>query len=156
MGINSTGYITGKKSGVFAYLSSAADTNIAVIDTWYSISGTFVNNPIENFDTNTVIVTPGIRYIGTKTQCFEIDFHITCEFDSNGTSICVGVSKNGTVFQECDMCTFLKKRGEPQAFSGTCVLELSENDEIQLVVKASKTGNITIRNFTTTISEFFD
>jgi len=47
--------------------------------------------------------------------------------------------------------------GEPYSFSGTCVVELATDDEIQLVVTSDGNGDvITFDNFTTTINEFFD
>jgi hypothetical protein len=43
--IIANGYITGKRCGVFAYLSVPSTTNIVVAGDWYPISGNFVNAP---------------------------------------------------------------------------------------------------------------
>jgi hypothetical protein len=156
MGIHTNQYIVGKKSGVFAYLEIPSVTNISVADTWTPVLGAFINNPIEDFNTDTSIVNPGIKYIGSLTQYFEIDFHISCSHISNGSTVSICINKNGITLNGCTMSTYLKTSGEPQAFSGTSVIELSQNDEIQIVIKASKTGDVTINNFVTSISEFFD
>jgi len=68
--INSNGYITGKKSGVYAYLSASADTVIISAGTYYPISGSFINTPINNFS---LVADPAIKYDGALTQYFEID-----------------------------------------------------------------------------------
>ncbi len=44
--INASGYITGKQSGVYAYLSASAATTITTAQTYYPISGSFINNPM--------------------------------------------------------------------------------------------------------------
>ncbi|MCP4665186.1 MAG: hypothetical protein GY849_02375 [Deltaproteobacteria bacterium] len=154
--IETTGYISGKKSGVFAYLSANANTTCTLADTWYPISGTFTNPVLENFGAATV-VTPGIKYNGTKTQFFEIDYHATISADNNGIITKVGIKKNGTIEDGSVMATFLRTLDRFQCVSGTCVIELEEDDEIQLVIQANNSGDIlTVEYFTTTISEFFD
>ena len=154
--IETAGYIAGKKSGVFAYLSSSANTTCTLADTWYSISGTFTNDIVENFSAATVI-TPGIKYDGTKTQHFEIDYHSTLSCDANSTTIQFGVKKNGSIVTGSIMGTYIKEDDEFQSISGTCVLELEESDEIQLVLMSDGNGDvITVEYFTTTITEFFD
>lgn len=41
--------------------------------------------------------------------------------------------------------------------TGTCVVELAQNDVISLVVTSDNTGGtVTVEKFTTTITEFFD
>ena len=154
--IETSGYISGKKSGVFAYLASSANTTCTAASTWYPISGTFTNPVSESFSAATV-VTPGIKYNGTKTQYFEIDYHVTASGDANGITVAFGVSKNGTFVAGSKMSTYLKTAGQDQCVSGTCIIELAEDDEIQLVVEADNVGDvITVENYTTTISEFFD
>ena len=149
-----TGYISGKKSGVFAYLASPANTTITTAGTYYPIAGTFTNAPIEDF---TAVATPAIRYDGAKTQYFEIDWHASGYGDSNGQTIHIGIKKNGVLCTGGVMGTFLKFLGEEQALSGTCVIELATNETIQLVITSDTNGDvITMEHFTTTITEFFD
>lgn len=152
--LNAGGYLTGKKAGVFANLGTPTNTTITVADTYYPIAGTFTNDPIEDF---TAVATPAIRYDGEKVQHFEIDWHAAIKGDSNGITVHVGIKKNGTLVDSSVMGTLLKFLGEEQALSGTAVVELEKDDEIQLVTTADGNGDIvTFEHFTTTISEFFD
>lgn len=154
--INIPGYISGKKAGVFAYLTEAANTTITTAGTYYPIAGTFTNAPIEDFGAATTY-TPGIKYLGTKTQYFEIDWHAAGYGDAAGQTIRMGIKKNGVLCTGSVMGTFLKFLNEEQALSGTCVIELATNDEIQLVITSDSNGDvITLEHFTTTITEFFD
>lgn len=154
--IQATGYITGKKCGVFASLDSPNNTIVTTAGTYYPIEGIFTNSPIEEFGPATTY-TPGIKYTGTKTQYFEIDWHAVGSGDSAGITVYLGIKKNGILCTHGVMGTFLKFIGEKQSLSGTCVIELETNDEIQLVLTANNNGDIiTINQFTTTITEFFD
>lgn len=154
--IDLNGYINGKKCGIFASLDSPTNTTITTAGTYYPILGTFTNSPMEDFGAATTY-TPGIKYTGAKTQHFEIDWHATGSGDSAGITTHIGIKKNGVLCSAGVMGTFLKFTGEMQALSGTCVIELATNDEIQLVITADGNGDvITINQFTTTITEFFD
>lgn len=152
--IISEAYITGKKSGIFAYLSASANTTITTAGTYYYINGSFTNSPIENFS---LVADPAIRYDGTKTQHFETDWHATISADIANTTVTIGIKKNGTLVTSSLMSTFCKNVGELYNLSGTTVVELATNDKIQLVVTSDGSGDIiTFNNFTTTINEFFD
>jgi len=141
-------------AGVFAYLDTPSNTTCTLADTWYPILGTFVNNLARNFGVATV-VTPGIKYTGSKPKFFEIDYHGTLSGDSSGITTDLGVKKNGVFITGSQMGVFLKFVGEEQVLSGTCVVELEPNDEIQLVVMADTAGDIiTVEHYTTTIREF--
>ena len=151
--INASGYITGKQSGVYAYLSASAATTITAAQTYYPISGSFINEPIKNF---TAVADPAIRYDGTLTQYFKIDWHASVQANIASTTINIGIKKN-TNLQVGTMSTFCKNANETYTLSGTCVISLATNDEIQLVVTSDGSDNIiNFVNFTTTISEFFD
>ncbi len=146
----------GSPSGVFAYLSIGTNTTCTLADTWYPVSGTFTNPVLEDFAAATVI-TPGIKYTGAKTQYFEIDIHATISADDNGIITKIGIKKNGVIENGSIMATFLRTLDRFQCVSGTCVLELSQNDEIQLVIQTNNNGDIlTVEHFTTTITKFFD
>lgn len=152
--VEASGYITGKKVGVFAYLESPASTTIVTAGTYEYIRGTFVNDPIEDF---TTVATPAIRYDGDKTQYFEIDWHAEIEANFTNTDVEIAFKKNGVVCQCSPMKTRCFTPNAPYSISGTAVIELSTNDEIQLVVTSDGSGDvITFDNFTTTITEFFD
>ena len=144
-----------ENNGVFASLSASANTTVTTADTYYPIAGTFTNSPMENFAAGTVH-TPSIKYIGTETKYFEIDWHATASPDSTGMTVHFGIKKNGTLIDSSVMGTFLKSGGEAQALSGTSVVELSTNDEIQLVLTADGDGDIvTVPHYTTTMRPFF-
>ncbi len=151
--IDKDGYVSGKKSGVFAYLTASTNTTVTTADTYYPIAGSFTNSPMEDFSFD----TDHLEYDGNKTQYFEIDWHASISGDANGITCDIGVKINTTVVTSSVMGTYLKTSGEVQALSGTCVVELETDDEIQLVLTSDSDGDvITVEHFTTTISEFFD
>ena len=154
--IEACGFVSGKKVGVFAALDAPANTTITTAGTYYAIAGTFTNSPVEGFGVATTY-TPGIKYAETLTQHFEIDWHATVEADQVNTDVTVGIKKNGTIVSSSVMKMRCFSASAPYTLSGTCVVELAQNDEIQLVVTSDGNGDvITFDNFTTTINEFFD
>jgi len=156
LSINTSGSLTGKKCGIFAALSAPADTTVTTAGTYYPIAGTFTNSPIECFGAATTY-TPGIKYADTLTQFFEIDWHASFSADDAGRTITIGVKKNDVLVAISAMSQFCKNADQSYALSGTAVIELATDDEIQLVLTSSTNGDvITMDNYTTTISEFFD
>ena len=154
--ITSSEYAQAKKSGVYAYLSAQADTTITTASIYYPVAGTFTNAPVENFSSGTVY-PPSIKYDGTLTQYFEIDWHATIKADAAATTVGFGVKKNSSFVTGSDMSTLCKTAGEEYSLSGTCIVELAQNDEIQLVVTSDGNGDIiTVVHYTTSINEFFD
>ena len=152
--VYASGYLTSKKCGVFAYLTSDAATTITTAGTYYPIAGTFTNDPLEDFVT---VADPAIQYKGTKTQYFEIDWHATVAADTNITTIVCGIKKNGTLLTSSRMGTLCKTANELYNISGTVVVELTTDDKIQLVVTSDGSGDVlTFHFYTTTIREFFD
>lgn len=145
-----------EKCGACAYLGTATDTTCTTADTWYPILGTFTNCVFENFEAATAI-TPGIKYTGSVTQYFQVEYHATIQANSNGTTVHIGFKKNG-VFVDCaKMGTFLKTANESQTVSGVCSVELATNDEIQLVLMADGNGDIVnVVHFTTSITKIFN
>lgn len=154
--VEAGGFITGKKVGIFAALEAPADTTITVAGTYYPINGTFSNDPLKGFGAATTH-TPGIKYEEKLTQHFEIDWHATLTADAATTTVHFGIKKNGTLIDSSLMAQMCKNAGQEYALSGTNVIELEENDEIQLVVTSDGSGDvITVDHYTTTITEFFD
>jgi hypothetical protein len=151
--IETTGYIIGKKSGVFAYLSASANTTITSAATYYPIAGTFSNNIAQVF---TGVATPAIRYDGTETLHFEIDWHASFKANTTATTVKYGIKKNGTLITGSEMGMYCKYADELYNLSGTCVVELTKDDEIQLVITSDGDGDIISNEyFTTTINRFF-
>ena len=151
--LSSTGYVSGKKSGCFAYLTADAITTVTTAGTYYPILGTFNNDVIENF---TAVATPAIRYDGTVTQYFHIQYHASFKCNA-GATVLIGIKKNGVLIAGSVMGQYTKNAGELYHCSGTCVTSLDEDDEIQLVCTSSSNGDqVNMYYFTTTISEFYD
>ena len=83
---------------------------------------------------------------------FEVDWHATLQANISATIVSIGILKNGVLLASSVMSNFLKTATEPQAMSGTVIVELAENDEIQLVLTSDDDADeITVNNFTTSI-----
>jgi hypothetical protein len=106
------------KIGVFASLDSLANTTVTMAGIYYAINGTFSNSPTNSFS---IIADPAIQYIDTKTRYFEIDWHSTVSANLNGTTVHIGIKKNGVFVDTSKMGTFLKTANESQSLSGTTV-----------------------------------
>ena len=153
MNFETTGYVSGKKSGCFAYLTADAITTITTASTYYAIGGTFNNDVAENF---TAVATPALRYDGTVAQYFHIQYHASFKCNA-GATVLIGIKKNGVLEAGSVMGQYTKNAGELYHLSGTCVVSLEEDDEIQLVCTSSTNGDqVNMYYFTTTISEFYD
>ena len=151
--LSSTGYVSGKKSRCFAYLTADAITTVTTAGTYYPILGTFNNDVIENF---TAVATPAIRYDGTVAQYFHIQYDASFKCNA-GATVLIGIKKNGVLIAGSVMGQYTKNAGELYHCSGTCVTSLDEDDEIQLVCTSSSNGDqVNMYYFTTTISEFYD
>lgn len=152
--ITTTGYVTGKKVGVFAYIDGPAITTITEAGVYQYIAGSFTNVFNEDFS---LLPVPSIRYDGALTQYFEIHWYTSISANANGITVHVGINKNNELVTGSDMCTYCKQAGEQFFIAGVCATELKKDDEIQLVITCNSTGKIiTINHFTTTIKEFFD
>jgi hypothetical protein len=155
--INATEYITGKKTGVFAYLETPEITTITTSGTFQAIEGTFNNAPIENFDNVLVGGKGAIRYLGAKTQFFMISLNCELKGNSNNITASIATSKNGNVCTNGSMSQFLKNQGQDYFIGTTCVYELAQYDTVQLVTTNNGTGDqLTFNKITTSINEFFD
>jgi hypothetical protein len=153
--IETSGVIQGGKCGVFGYLSAPAVTTITTVSTWYPILGTFVNSPLENFEAATVY-PPGIKYVGSETLTFCIQGQTSFKTDSNTVVVSVAAKKNNVIIPGSEMPVYAKVSEEPVFLAESCVVELAQNDEIQLVMTADASAeDITVDKFTVTISRFF-
>ena len=142
-------------SGVFAYLSAAATTTITVANTWYPTEGTFVNFPLQNFEFATVI-TPGIKYTGTRTDYFLTASTMNFNSNNNNATVSTGIKLNGDFITSSKMNAFARYDDQSYLLSMKTVLELSTNDEIQLVLTSNITGEqITVNNYSLYITRFF-
>lgn len=142
------------KRGVFAALTESAATTITTANTYYPISGTFSNSPIELFE---LVADPAIQYNGDEPVYFEIDAHASFSVDSNSATVKAAIKKNGELVTESIMSAFAKTANELFTFSGTSVVELENGDKIQLVCTSDGDGDvITFENITATIRNFFE
>lgn len=142
----------GGTAGVFAALSAEEETTITEGGTYQPLMGTYTNTPIVGFE---VVATPGIKYTGTETKYFEIDWCAACSGDSNSMTVHYAIKKNGTLVDASVMGTFLKTADQVQSLSGTAVVELATDDEVQIVLTADATADkINTVHYTTTIRQF--
>lgn len=137
--------------GVFAHLVTPAGTSIAEAETYVPIEGMFSNDPSEGF---TAVATPAIQYEGTNTLYFEIDAHATVKASASSATIRAGIKVNGVLVTASVMSIFAKTAGESCNFSGTSVIQLETDDEVQLVVTCDKVCTVTFDNITATIRPF--
>ena len=152
--LETTGYVTQKKLGTFATLTSEADTTITTAIRYYPINGSFTNSPSEGF---TPVATPGLRYDATKTLYFKVSWACSFECDVAGTTVVVGIALNENSVTESLIRTYCKYAGESVNSSGIVVLELSTNDEVQLIVTSDSSRSIvSFNNFNVAITQFFN
>lgn len=155
--IDATGYITGKKVGVAAYLAEKYMTSILADDTYTYVDGPFINDPVQGFIATTNIDSqPCIFYTEPLTQYFKIDAHASFQVAENDTTVTFAIRQNDKVLDQSRMSLFCKYNDEQYCLSGTAAVQLQQHDEIQIIVKADRKCEIIIISLTTTINEFFD
>ncbi len=139
---------------VHAYLSAEADTTVTTGGTFVPILGTFTNSPAVKFSLD----VDKLQYDGTATQEFEIDWAASISSEDAGRTVHIGISKNETVLATSDASVngiFLKYADEPLPMSGTLVLSLATDDNVQLQVTSDTNLDvITFYHFITTIRPF--
>ncbi len=139
---------------VHAFLSAEADTTVTTGGTFVPILGTFTNSPMVKFS----IDVDKLQYDGTRTQEFEIDWACSISSEDAGRTVHIGISKNEAVLSASDASVngvFLKYANEPLSMSGTLVLSLATDDNVQLQVTSDTNLDvITFYHFVTTIRPF--
>ena len=148
--VDQQGRITGMSllpvAYVYAYLPSSTNTTITTAATYYPITGPFTNGPLIGFS----VVSTHLEYANADTRYFEIDWYATVSNDAEAI-VHIGVSINsaapiGVAATKC------KSAGDEYALSGTTVVSLKTDDEVQLVITSDDTGGIvTVYHFTTTM-----
>lgn len=133
------------KSVAFAYISTPAGTTTTVAGDWYRLEGTFTNEQLRGFS----IVSNKLQY-GGQTQCFQITILGTFESDTAGTTLTVGIYKNGVLESNSQMKVYLKYAAEPVNVGLCDIMQLSDTNNIEIRVKSDKAGAIiTASTFTT-------
>jgi len=139
------------KAGASAYLSAPSSVETTVAGSWYPIAGTFTN-AFEDFEFD----TDHIKYIGDEDYVFEIDWHASLTTDTSTTTFHIAIKHNTTVLDAQQMGAMLKNTNQYVPCSGTSVIELTKNDEIQLVCSSDKTeANLSFEHFNATINKFY-
>jgi hypothetical protein len=154
--LTATGYITGKKVGIFAYLAAATPTTVTIAGTFYPLLGTFTKVEQEDFTDATTYV-PGDQYSGTLTQAFEHDWHATVSVDTASATVAMTSARDGVASTGAAMETLCKTAGEKYHLTGTCVCELATGEEKQLMITSDGDGDtVTVHRLTYTVTEFYD
>jgi len=142
------------KTGVYAYLSAPAVTNVPTAGTYVPILGTFVNNPMDRFH----VGTNSIVYDGEPCW-FEIDFCATIQSEDAGRTIHIAPAINGEVLTESSpqiMSAYIKYAAEDICLSGTYVVFINTGVGISLKLTSSTNDdNVTVTHFTTSIRKFY-
>jgi len=152
-GSGNTGWVpvaTASPAYAYASLPSSANTTITTAETYYPVQGAFTTSPMVNF----IFDTDHIEYTGTATRYFEIDWHASVECSTANATVHFGIEINsGTAIGV--MGSTLKTSGETYAMSGTVIVSLETDDEIQLVCTSDSNGDVlTVNHFTTSIRAF--
>lgn len=148
-----TSRVQQQKCGASAHITTPAATTVTSAGTYYPILGTFSNPNLEQFE---VVADPAIKYTGPDTMDFEVDWHATISCNNASRHVTIAIKKNADVQTSSVMGTTLKTAGDKYALSGTCVVSLTTNDKIQLVLTSDNNGDeMTAHYFTTTIKPFF-
>jgi hypothetical protein len=150
--LNVLGYINSRKSGVFAYLTTPADTTTGLAEAFTPIQGVFENNPLEDF----ILDVDKLKYVGTQSAHFETDWHASLQCTNPNRTVNVTISVNGTPLAIEEMPIFCKTAGEPYNTSGTAGLNLKYGDTVQLVCSSDVGAEkITFNNFVTSLGRLF-
>jgi len=139
--------------GCFACLDAASTTTITSAGTYYPINGDFTNTPIENFSIN---ASGALQLDSLFPGYFIVRYSASYSVNSGGVTTLLGVFKNGVLVDCSIMGTFEKTANELVHVSGSCVIQMSTGDEVQLVVTNDSAGSvINMQYYTTSIQRFF-
>ena len=146
------GYVTGKKSGTYAYLVTNDTTEIVTADSLHFIQGVFANSPVEDFE----ISEGNLVFTGTDTAYYEILYFANLSSSIANTTPEIAVVNDDSIYTPQSMGNFLKNADQTYLIAGNLVLELAYADTIRLEIEADKTCELDFKHFTTSIKEFFD
>jgi len=128
-------------AGVYAYLNTATTTTCKINNNWYPIAGSFTND-LTNFS----FVTDRIRYDGTLTEKFEIDYHALVKSDSNGTTPHICISKCSTNSTPVSITAMSSGTNTTITSTGH---GLSNDDCVEIVGTTNYNGLFTVSGVTT-------
>jgi hypothetical protein len=142
------------EDGVYAYLSTPAETTCTDAGTYYFVEGTFTNEVLECWE-----ITPPLTYIGyegTDGHYFKINVHASFTSDTGGNVIRIALMKNDVLQVNSIMSAYIKLTSEETSISTVDVLSFDIGDTLKIMVSASQAGSkVTAQNLTTSASRFF-
>lgn len=145
--------VSNANSWAFAYLTAPTATTATLANTYYPISWSFTNL-LKNF---TLVATPAIKYNNGNGIWFQINYSSSVSTAHPSSTLRLGIKKNWVLEIGSVMAMFCRNAWELYNVSWTCVVNLQNKDEIQLVIASEFAWEvITIWNYITTINEFFD
>ena len=140
--------------GVYAYLSTPAETTCTDAGTYYFVEGTFTNEVLECWE-----ITPPLTYLGyegTEGHKFKVTVHASFTSDTGGNLIRLALYKNDVLQENSIMSSYIKNTAEETMISTVDVLSFNIGDTLSIYVSASKAGSkVTAQNLTTSVSRFF-
>jgi len=146
-GVNFTGYLTSKRSRVFAFLNENDTTVIVTADSLHMINGIFVNSPIYDFE----IANGRLVYKGTDTLDFDIDIAASVASNTATTLIHVAIKNDDSTYYRQKMGGLAKYVNEPIPITAFLTLTLAPNDSISIMTEADKVCELDYRHVTTRI-----
>jgi hypothetical protein len=142
------------EDGVYAYLSTPAETTCTDAGTYYFIEGTFTNEVLECWE-----IAPPLTYLGCDGNDgykFKINVHASFTSDTGGNLIRMALYKNGELQTNSIMASYIKLTAEETTISTVDVLSFDIGDTLDIRVSASRAGSkLTAVNLTTSASRFF-
>ena len=148
--IRCRGDVIHSKHGTFAFISTPAATTIVTAGVYYPIAGIYTNDPLEGF----IVNGDAIEYRGQLTRDFKVDWHASLSVLPTGATVKVGIKKDGVLVDSSVMQTYAATL--ILQMSGCTVIELSQGNNVQLVVTSDADGDaVTFHNYTTSIDPFF-
>jgi len=141
--------------GLYGYLNESATTSMPEANTYYPISGTFINKPSDGFYYNDTL--NAIVYNNSEPRYFRITYHATLDADINNVENTITIAVNGTPVTRGSMSNYLKFATERAHLSSVLVKELHPGEYVQLVSKNNQDNvNIIFEELTTSIQTFFE
>lgn len=139
-------YTPAQMALVDAYLSVPTTTTVTTANNWYPVQGVFTNNIIEgwSFDTD------HIEYDFNKPRCHLFTWVGVFTADQPITTVHITLGYNGVPQTSRQVGTIAFSSDNVYSITGTAVIEISADDEIQLIVMSDGDGDeITFNHFTT-------
>jgi hypothetical protein len=127
----------------YGYLTAQTPTTITVADDYYPVSGTFVNT-LSGWD-----YTSGC-YVYDENKPRPVFIGWTSSFSANRalTVVHVALRVNGIVREAQRMGTICFNINQPYSIAGMDFVQVSEGDDIELVITADGAGDIiTVNHF---------